>query len=49
MIVWFVGVIDIILVSVFSEKSFFHFKKFNEKDQNTLIFKKLEPNWDLKN
>jgi len=38
MIVSFVGVIDIILVSIFDEKSFFHFKRFNEENKSTSIF-----------
>jgi len=48
MIIWFVGVIDIILVSIFYENFFFHFKKFNERDQSTSIFKKSQTNCNLK-
>jgi len=42
--VCFVGVINIILVSIFNEKLLLYFKKFNEKDQIASISLKLEPN-----
>jgi len=44
--VCFVGVINIILVSIFNEKLLLYFKKFNEKDQIASISLKLEPNWN---
>jgi len=37
MIVWFVGVINIILVLIFYDKFFFYFKIFNKKYQSTSI------------